>query len=828
MVERYKHLNFRVLRLIVTCGFLSISGAILSEVPAHAQDAPAIRRPAEDALAYADLLYSKDQFALAAQQYQTFIREQPNSPNLQTAWFRLGECYLKVNQVPDAVTTFNYLINQYKKGSFVGAAAYRLAVLRFNEKDYRNALAYFQVAKDQLSDPEARLQAHFYYARSLQLTLKTKEAIAQFEAVDAAQPADKNPFHERCQLEIARLLFETGDTAKSLEKFQALAAQTTTPEIREEAIVRAALMAAESGQTEVSETLLSEALKFPDTSPWKNLARTGALFNAYSKGDYDRVIALYNTGSADTKIEVQDSSRAKLLLIVGHSFRIKGDNESAIRLYTLVDAKFRGTPEGTEAGYRMLQLLLQQGEPNFPATVKTFVENQKKIDSENPYIDMAWLMDGEWHFDKAEHAAGGPGSEFAKKNYADAAIAYRNVRVGKIEEKYKEALLYKQGWSEIEGGTPAEGIMTLSRFIQQYSKSSFASSAIAKRAMAYQLQGDTNFALDDYLDLAKRYPDAPELEFALQQTALLYARLRKVPEMVAAYRNLLERFPETKGAGEAHYWIGAGEFDQEHYETALEEFRKARELDTTLDLKATLRMVYALYQLGDVPALAAEARHFLEKAPKSEAKSEKEADTNTAKIEQIPPQILEYLGSELSKKENWKDAEFFLSTLVDPEHPEQSAASVWKLLGDCRSKLEKYTEAIQAFDQYLVMTERPSDRASAYLARGIAQLKLNDYDGARASAQESLRSQKEGRTNAESRLLLGDIAAAAGKLEDAAKEYIVVSQIFTDPEITPKALSKAIQAFRSLGDQKKIEELTKDLKASYPDYKPESASGKGQ
>lgn len=133
--------------------------------PLRAQTAvpPATPAPAptEDVLSYADLLYGKEQYALAAQQYQVFIREQPQSANLQAAWFRLGECYLKVNQVEDAVTTFNYLINTFRKGSFAGSAAYRLAVLRFNSKDYRNSLAYFKVAKDELSDPAARTQALF-------------------------------------------------------------------------------------------------------------------------------------------------------------------------------------------------------------------------------------------------------------------------------------------------------------------------------------------------------------------------------------------------------------------------------------------------------------------------------------------------------------------------------------------------------------------------------------------------------------------------------------------------------------------------------------------
>ncbi len=775
----------------------------------------------EDILSYADLLYSKDQFALAAQQYQIFIREQPDSPNLQAAWFRLGECYLEVDQLEDAVTTFNYLINTYRRGVFVGSAAYRLAVLRFNAKDYRNALAYFKVAKDELTNPEAVVQARFYHARCLQLTARPKEALAEFEAVMAAGKPEENPFYERCLLESARLFFELGDAAKSLERFQQLAETASTPEFKEEAIVRGGLMAAEAGQSDLSEKLLNQALNFPDTSPWKSLARVGAIFNAFSRGDYDKVIGLYNSGAYDAP----DESRAKMLLIVGHSFRIKNDLESALRLYSLVEGKYPERTEGIEAGYRKLQILHQEGDPLLPEFATRFAERQGKTNPDSSFIDMAHLMVAEWHFNQAENSASGAGSEFAVKHYADAAAAYRLVREDNIDEKYHEARLYKQGWAEIESGQDSEGILTLSRFIQRHHDSALASSALAKRALAYQAQEDHQYALGDYLDIAKRHPDSPELEFALQQIALIYAHQRKIPEMIEAYRNLLAKFPDTKGAGEAHYWIGVGHFDLEEYAKALVELTKARELDPSNEDKATLRIVIAHYHLEDIPRLAAEARRYLENTSGKTADDAEETEkSGPTKRTAIPPQILEYVGRKLAEDEKYEDAEYFLTSITDTEKPDQTTASVWKLLAECRARLKKFPEAIAAYDHYLAQTERPSDRAAAYLARGAAQLCLRDFEAARDSARDSLRSQKEGRTNAEARILLGDISAADGKLEEAAKEYLVVSQIFTDPEVTPKALAKAIKAYRALGNQARAEELTQELSKNYPDYVPPEKS----
>lgn len=807
------------LALLIPAGATSLSAQVPAApaAPVPAPVAPAApvapRQPQatpvpEDILSYADLLYSKDQFALAAQQYQIFIREQPNSPNLQAAWFRLGECYLKVNQAEDSLTTFNYLINTYKKGVFVGSAAYRLAVLRFNAKDYRNALAYFKIAKDELNDPGAVEQARFYYARCLQLTTQPKEALAEFEAVMASKPAKENLFYERCLLESARLFFELGDTKKSLERFQQLAASASTQEFKEEAIVRGGLMAAEAGQADLSEKLLNEALRFPDTSPWKSLAQVGAIFNAFSRGDHDKVIGLYNSGAYDAP----DESRAKMLLIVGHSFRIKGDNESALRLYSLIEGKYPDRSESIEAGYRKLQILHQKGDPLLPETAKKFAERQSKVDPKSTFIDMAYLMAAEWHFSQAENSASGAGSEFAIKHYKEAAASYRKVREDNIDKKYHEASLYKQGWAEIESGEGSEGILTLSRFIQRHSDSALCSSALAKRAMAYQAQGDHQFALGDYLDIAKRYPESPEHEFALQQVALIYAHQRKIPEMIQAYKDLLAKFPETKGAGEAHYWIGVGHFDLEQYEEALVELGKAREMDPGNEDKATLRIVIALYQLEDITKLAIEAKRYLANVP-AVAKG-----TDPAKRTPIPPQILEYVGRKLADSSKYEDAEAFLTAITDPKQPEKTSSSVWKLIAECRAKLKKHTEAIAAYDSYLQLTERPSDRAAAYLARGFSQLCLRDFEASRASAQESLRSQKEGRTNAEARLLLGDVSAAKGELEEAVKEYLVVSQIFMDPEVTPKALTKAINIYRTLGNQEKAQELTQELSTGYPNY----------
>ena len=789
--------------------FLSFSPSCLVAQDAPAQPAPEAQ-PAqvESVLEYADMLFSREQYGFAAQQYQVFIKEQPNSPNLQIAWFRLGECYLKVNQEADAEQTFNFLINQYRRGPFVGSAAYRLAIIRLDKKDYQNALAYFKIAKDELTNPEVKLQAQYYYARCLQLTQQNKMALVQFEAVTKAAPKEKNPFLERAMLESARLHFELGDTELSLERFKELADTASTKEFKEEAVVRGGLLAAEAGDAETSEELLNRALKFSDTSPWKALAQVGAMFNAFAREDYKRVVALYNLGAYTPP----DESRAKMLLIVAHSYRLMNNLEPALRLYTLVEAKYPRQKEGVEAGYRRLQLLHQTSDKALPDVADNYARTQTAIDASNPYIDMAWLMKAEYHFVQAENAASGAGSDYANKHYALAAAAYTKVRLEMVDTKYREICLYKRGWSQIESDNFKNGIVNLTSFIQKHRKSSLASSAIAKRASAYQHNEDHQLALEDFRDIAKNYPEAPELEFALQQIALIYAHQRKTTETIGAYQDLLQRFPNTGGAGEAHYWIGVGFFDLEQHQQAIPDLNQARNIDPQYEDNATLRLIICHYQLEEIDALAKNARRYLENAPQETDQGAK------ARRAFIPPQVLEYLGKKLASSRDHENAEYFLSALALGRNPGDISSSVWKLLAECRSELKKHAGVIIACDNFLVQTERPSERASAYLRRSFAQYCLNQYDDARNSAQESLRSQKEGRTNAEARILLGDIAAANGNLADAARDYLVVSQIFYDPEVTPKALAKAANAYLSLGNRDKAEQLQQELSLKFPNY----------
>lgn len=781
-----------------------------------AQDSPAAVRATpveagqaqkEALLEYADLLFSKEQYALAARQYQIFLQSFPKSPNAQAGWFRLGECYLQVGQTEDAVTTFTYVVDAYKQGPFVGSAAYRIAVIRYNAKDFVRATSQFLIAINHLSNPEARLQAEFYLARCYQMNDRPAEAVKAYEGVVAAKAPDpataaqwKNPFRERGLLEIARLQYDVGKAKEAFTRFEELAKSAENAEYRDEAYARAGLLAAEMGDAEKSSQYLAKALESKGEGPWRSLATVGLIFNHYTRGEYKEVISLYQSKAFDPP----EDTRPKMLLLVGHSHRLLDDLKSALETYDLVEQNYRDQIEGAEAGYRRLQCLNQLGDAGLPTYIGSYLEKQKNLDPKSEFIDLATLMRAEWHFAKAQASAK---REDAVTHYAAGAVDYAEVRGDKIPEKYHEPRLYKLGWCQAESGDASGAVVTLSEFLRAYPASPLIPSALAKRAETYQSIPDYPPAIADYQEIAEKHPAAGEAEFALHQIALIRGHRREVTEMIAAYRKLLEKFPDTKAAGEAHYWIGVGLFDQKKYAEAVPELIIAREKDPKdYGAKASLRIVLSHYQAENLDDLITESTAYLEAS-------------KTEKRPPIPPQVLGYLGGKLYERQDFKGAEPFLAAASTPAEPANTSSDIWNMLGQARMKMGRHADAIEPLEHYLSMTQRPSLQAQILLYLGQCHLAGKNYQKASESARESLAKLKEGRVNAEARMLVGDIFAAQGDHAAAAREYDIMSQIFEDPEVTPHGLSKATEAYRLAGNGVKASELAAQLKSRYPDFK---------
>ena len=176
----------------------------------------------------------------------------------------------------------------------------------------------------------------------------------------------------------------------------------------------------------------------------------------------------------------------------------------------------------------------------------------------------------------------------------------------------------------------------------------------------------------------------------------------------------------------------------------------------------------------------------------------------------MPPEILRWLGTELYKGGAFESAEKYLLMLAPRD---EVTPDDFLLLGRSQHDLEKYKEAGESIQSYLKTVKQPTLRATGLLTLAKSQI------AAQKSVDEALTLQPEGELNGEGRISAGDIQAARGKSAEAAKLYETVYATGIDhPEITPRSLSKAIQAYRAASDDEKVKKLLNILQSRYPEY----------
>jgi len=752
---------------------------------------PAAPAPEADAatmdtrLQFANMLYNHQSYDQAAAKYVEFLNAVPKSPESPEAWFRLGDCYRRLGRNDDAIQCLGRYLTDSPNGKLAAVAAFSVARIHFNADRFAQSVPYWETAAAKLDDPEIRAETKFFHAQALQLSKRFPEAITGYEELLASRTDHR--YREPAELELARLALSQGDRAKALRHFGNLAATAKQPEIAEEARFRAGILAMESKDHEVAEQFLRQTLDSSKNPAYKQLAQMALMQRAVEKKDHDEVIRLYSI----TPLTGQGKARAQLELQVANALRQKKNLAQAIKLYGEVERDFKGTPEGTEAGYRKLVCFHEAGDTALARYIDQFIAYQSTVDASSSYIDVSLLLKGE--------------TLFAKGDYKGAAEAYRHVRPENVDAKYAPARLYKMGWAMADSGSEEEGLDALGEFISRYPKDPLVASALMKRAVTLHKKESYEAALRDYERIAKEFPDGESTEHAMVQIAIIQRHLRRLEPMVAAYQTLLDRFPKTGLRAEALYWIGGGLFDLKRYAECLAPLREARTLaPDQFGENASIRAIFAQFHLEDIPGLLEETRAF------RTAYGEKNA---------LKP-IYGHLGRAYYDRKEFLIAEPYLSLYSTPDQPKQTPPDVWRKLADIHLQLKKFDTALTDLNHFLGHEHHIEQKAKAILDQATCHLNLGFPDQALASAEEVLRLVRAGRLNNEARIIIGDIHLSRNDPIKAIQFYTIVVEFGADPVLVPVAMSKLVTALEAKGDAERAANFRQRLAAEFPEYRP--------
>jgi len=731
---------------------------------------------------YANSLYAKKEYAMAATEYERYLNLYRVSDDRQAALFRLAESHRQLQNFNAARKAYESLLLDFADGDFVGPAAYRLADICFQEKNYPDALAYYRKAAVRVKDPAILLSAKYCIARCLESLKSPTEAIDAYQEV--LLTAENNPFREASRFALARLLVDCGRKTEAITQLDALSKETDKPNLKAEATVRQGLLLLDMGKNEKAIESLTRALKMPEIGSWKEVAEVSMLRVLYNSQNYQQILDAYR----DSDKQFSPEAQPEVLLIVANSDRQLGQDKAARALYEQIARDYPATSYAKDSQYYRIVTLYNVNAPELMAEVDTYLAQNPEANDKRDQIILL----------KAE-------ALYKAKKYAEAAPLYATLDDSRLIPSLKAEALFKLGWcyTQTQPRDNPAAIQAFSAFLNQYPANKLAATALAQRALSYQQCKNLKAALADFNSLLSRYPKAAkEQELALEQKALILGQQDDKQGMAETFSLLLQKFPDSSVAGKANYWIGWAACEARNYKTAIAPLQAARNLDKEhFGDKATRLLLQTHRTQENRAALAAE----IDKADETKTK--------------VPTEFLRWLGTEYFQAGDAAHAVKYLAKLTTQANPAEVQPEDWLILGSAHTKQSQWDEAAKTLKTYLSKVSEPSQQATGYLALGEAQLGAKQFVDAQKAADDALSLQPEGRLNAQGRMLSGDIAMARGDFVPAAKLYYSVSVVFgDDPEITPKALAQACIAYKKAADNAQVAKTLNELQSRYPEY----------
>jgi len=769
--------------------------------PAMLPAPPKTKGPDDDMFDFATLAYDRQEWDMAAQNYAKYLQTYPAGRQVADALFRIGECYMKQNKLKQATGYYEEVVNRYPANEGAPSSAYRLGAMNFNESKFADAARHFAFSEAKTKSPQVKLAAAFNKARAYEMAGNKEQQTAALNSVIAVKT--DNPYRETALLTLGSIYLAADKKTESLPVFEELVKNSADRAIVAEAAIRAGVLLAELKKADEAIVMFEKALRMPETSEQnRSISLVGIIQALYSKGDYDGVIDYYNKNS---ELLPPGAARAKMLVLVGHSYRMRKSYARAVEVYLLIEQYHADTEEAFEAGYWKLYCFYLLNDKDLGEFATAFVARHAQNYTKHEFLSLARLIRADFYFNKGD--------------YQQAVLSYTDVNIAALPEKLQPGTLFNMGWAQAEAGRNPEAVGTFTRFINEHPQHEFIPKAYARRGLANREARDLPKAKADFEHVTKEFPKSDACEMSWLQLGYIAMEQKDPQGTIAAFETLLKKFPTTAAAAQAYYGIGRGQFDQKIYDKATPALRRSIEIDSKAYLeKSSQLLILCDYARQNADDLAKTIDSYLQAKPGG----------------QVSPNILKWLGLKLYSGDDFKRAARFLELAVTPDSPENTESVVWNYLGMAQLQNRQFDASIQATDNYLLSNPDAASHARALLTKGRAQLGKGLFDEADKVAQEALQTVKDGSLQAELLILEGDIFAAQGdklaaegqqdaaigKWKDGAAKYAVPSQFFEHPEITPEALYKAAQVLEKAGDAAKANQMRQQLKQRFPKFQP--------
>jgi TolA-binding protein len=780
--------NLSMFPLIVLL-VLTAGTGLFVPASALAQDAPATRQ-----LDFANSLFLREIYDMAAAEYQKYLDQFPRGDEREYALFQLAECHYTLQRYDKAAEIYLNLLEEYPDGE-----QHNMAMLRLGEIRYRQRQA--EEAKKVLSDllarnpaPDVTEVARYYLASTYLENNEYDKAREIFNL--QLQEAPEGLFRSFARLGLGEALKAKDNYPEAIKLWQEVVdaeGDSREPRFRNlaiEALFRLGEAYDELKQhKKAAETFNRLVNKYPDSDLLVSAAyrEIWAWFNA---GDRSKAQSQAEALLSRQDLPGLDAVRVGTQFLIGLVAFENQAYDKAIEAFQAVYQLPQDLPEwqkyAPKARYQIVWSLFLQGKD------RETVEEAQRYIQEFPDGNLA----GDVVFIKAE-------ALFRQKDYLPARNEYLDLLSNYPESKYRAEAAFKVGRCYMELEQYAEASQVFADFNANYAQHPLAVEAGVLQAEALYELGEYEKAVDVYKTFIRTYPDEPQVEYAFYKLGLCYREMEKFDLLAETFQEMLSRYPDSRFRSTALFWLayeadreGRDEEAEKAYRDLLRDFPKSQ-----YTAQAQLRLAMIYYRRDNAEKASQLFRDLIE------------SENPPASID---PPVYFWTGTMLARQGQYENAIAVYRRLVDRFPRQDFIEETTYEIANNFFKLKNWTRAAEYYDR--VVEEFPAGAFAEQAMMGRARVDLELGNPADAIKRlQPVTNSTDAATAAEAGLLLGKSYELSGQMSDAVATYLRVAFLYSHPEIVPEAYWKAARLLLEQGQQQEAEKHLNELIRLYPE-----------
>lgn len=728
-------------------------------------------------------------YARAIDVLTRYLGQYANHPNAEAAYWYLGESYYASGRIDDAKRCFHNLVNRRKKSRYASAAANRLAVDHYQNRQYALAAPLFEKMAELAEVPEHRYRGLYFAAVAYEAQGRTREATDYYRQL--LEQESGNPFIHQSEAGLGRLLARAQKLDEALPLLDKAVMSRSGPEIRGPAAVEAGMAAAKLGQPELSDKYLGLVLTTPGMEKYRPDAQYAMMAARFDRKDYKGVTEVFRRSAE----KAQGEQEALRLMLAAKSYMALDKNVEALELFREVEKlMLPNNIHAFEANYLRLMCFYRIEGRHVPEQVDAFLDLYQKNRPRDPKIHTALLMKAETLMDA--------------KKAQEAAKVYSEIDGSVLSPENRRGLFFKRACALLTAGDSQGAMQSFSEFIKNYPDDPRIPEALIQRAQAHANGGDTAKAVADYDQIIARDTKEEYKIIAWLESADLARQQGNLQDMISRYQAFLQKVPEPGKArqAKANYWLAWGLMKSNAVKEALPYAETARKLDPkTYGKNASVLVAMGNWSIQNPDATCDE----IDRGIKEDFSG------------QLPDQLIDWAAMQAYNAGRYAQASRFYKLIVEEDDPRVTPKETWRYLGKALLKDGKAQEALGPIDNALAVEDNLFWKSDGLLDKAKALMELGRLDEAAKIAGECQDLKPQGRVNSEIRLVIGDIWMKRKDPAKAAAEYTPVVVLMLDDNdqvLKPLAYWKLIKALDAKGDKAEADKYRAEMKRKYPDW----------